>query len=515
MGTSIAAPTTIAAIDAGSNAIRAQVGALVGNGELTSLQSERIPVRLGHRAFTLGELDNETIDAAVAAFARFRKLFDYHGVERYRAVATSATRSVRNRELLLHRIHYETGIELEVIDGEEEIRLVRLAVEHAFGPRPVPELLMDLGGGSMEVGRQSGGKWRSVSMPIGTVRLMETFELVGAMSGDEVKMLRRYIRTLLERFGIEQFAREHEELTVGTGGNADALARIFGKEREGMWTVKRDELQKGVEQMCALSIEERMKEYGVREDRAEVMAIAGIALSEVLVAIDAAGIVAPDVGVRDGLMLELAAETSSEQHELSEHAALLGAFRVFMARLGHETTHGEHVRRLATTIFDQTRELHGLDERAREVLELASLVHDLGEVVDRRAHHRHSEYLVLNGRIPGLTSPLREMVAALARAHRKSMPDTSKHDAYGSLKAEEREVIDKLVPIIRVADALDTDHRHLVQALHIDREAKRKWKLHVDPHAGESPSAETISRRNHLFERVYGVELVTEVEALS
>jgi exopolyphosphatase/guanosine-5'-triphosphate,3'-diphosphate pyrophosphatase len=146
-------PVRLGAIDTGSNAIRVVIAEL-GAAELQRIEAERVPVRLGHNAFTRGELDSTTIDAAVAAFVHFRQRFDHHGVSLYRAVATSAVRNATNRDVLLHRIYHEAGIELDVIEGEEEARLVRKAVQYAIGaayptsaPGPQLRAILDLGGG--------------------------------------------------------------------------------------------------------------------------------------------------------------------------------------------------------------------------------------------------------------------------------------------------------------------------------------------------------------------------------
>ncbi|HEY6038490.1 MAG TPA: hypothetical protein VIV58_29610, partial [Kofleriaceae bacterium] len=117
----MATRTRLGAIDAGSNAIRVVIAELSGT-ELVRIEAERIPVRLGHNAFTQGTLEEGTIDAAVAAFIHFRELFDQHQVSIYRAITTSAVRNASNRDVLLHRLYHEAGIELEVIEGEEEAR---------------------------------------------------------------------------------------------------------------------------------------------------------------------------------------------------------------------------------------------------------------------------------------------------------------------------------------------------------------------------------------------------------
>src|SRR5262245_25987981 len=220
-------PTRLGAIDAGSNAIRVVIGEL-GPTDLVRIEAERVPVRLGHRAFTRGELDPETVDHSVAAFVHFRERFDALGVTIYKAVATSAVRGASNREVLLHRLYHEAGIELEVIEGEEEARLVRKAVTYAIAQAmpgagaPQLKAILDLGGGSLEVNLRHGTAWRGYTLPVGTVRLLETFGLDGAIADPEAGMVRRYTATLMHT--ITQ-SLGGTGIAAATGGNAEALAK--------------------------------------------------------------------------------------------------------------------------------------------------------------------------------------------------------------------------------------------------------------------------------------------------
>ena len=505
------APVTIASIDAGSNAIRMQISAIVG-GELVALESERVAVRLGSNAFTVGELNAETMDAAVSAFHRFRKLFDYHGVEHYRAVATSATRTVRNRETLLSDIYYQTGITLEVIDGEEEFRLVRDAVVAAMAGQARPPYLVDLGGGSLEVGYEVNGEWESISLPVGTVRMMESFGLTGAISDEEERMVRRLVRGLLVKNGIASYRQPDAHAIVATGGNAEALARLFGTERDGVWVLSRRSLEQALAKLLPMPESAREVAWGIRRDRAEVIGIAGIVFLVVMELLEVDELLAPCVGVREGILRELRDQQLTGRGAVSTHASLVGGFRMLAQRLGHDIAHGEDVRRMALRLFDGLAALHRLPPQARKVLELAALVHDIGEVIDRKAHHRHSEYIVLHGRVPGLTSPLREQVAALSRAHRKSWPEAPKHGAYAKLSKEDRLVVDRLVPILRIADALDTNHRDEVRGISLKREGDG-WVIVV--HATRELHMKPLARRNADFLKGYGVPVSMALEVTS
>ena len=460
-------PPHLAAIDAGSNAIRVVVAQHDAADTLTVLEADRLPVRLGHRAFTHGRLDAPTMDAAVDAFARFRKLFDDHDVTRYRAVATSAMRSASNRELLQHRLFHETGIELEVISGYEEARLVRRAVTRAFEGQELPRALLDLGGGSLEIGLRTGRRWRSDSLPIGTVRLMETFGIRGAIATDEARMVRRFVHSLVHGHRDGLGALDHDGWGAATGGNPVALARLFGRPHahSGMLRLDLDALEEALPSVLEKSIEERMEAYAVREDRAEVMAIAGLLLATAMDELALRTVVVPGVGIREGLLLELADATSHEGlvPPTPPRKALRWAARRFARRVGHDYTHGEQVRELSCALFDQLSMVHGLARDDRLPLELAAILHDVGEVIDRRSHHKHSEYMVLNGRISGLESPLREVVAATVRAHRGSTPSAAKHHTFASLSASDQDRVVRLAALLRLADSLDTQHRQRIR----------------------------------------------------
>ncbi|MCE9575162.1 MAG: HD domain-containing protein [Deltaproteobacteria bacterium] len=455
-------PTVLGAIDAGSNAIRVVVAEL-GPTSLRRIEAERVPVRLGHGAFTHGELDRRTLDEAVAAFIHFRELFDRHNVTRYRAVGTSAIRNAANREVLLHRLHHEAGIDVEVIGGDEEARLVRKAVVHAFAGQPVPRCILDLGGGSLEINLRSGTSWRGRSLPIGTVRLLETFAIDGALSDAEAGMVRRYAAAL-----IQTAAPRTADVGVAaaSGGNADALARLLGGDGPNP-SFELAALERALPDLIGASVQGRMDKYGVRRDRAEVMGVAALVFATVGRQIGIQRFIAPGVGVREALLLELA-EAAAELQVRTAGAhdkALLTAARSFASRVEHDTSHGEQVRTLARALFLQLKDLHQLPDELLVVLEVAALLHDVGEVVHTRGHHKHSEYLIRNGRIAGLDGDRRELVALVARCHRKPTADVKKWIADAGLSKDQRLHARRLAALLRLADGLDSEHQQRVESL--------------------------------------------------
>lgn len=451
----------LGAIDAGSNAIRVVIAEVV-DGELTRIDAERISVRLGHNAYTSGELDSKTIDEAVAAFVQFRQRFDANQVTSYRAVATSAIRNATNRDALLHRLYHEANIELDVIEGEEEARLVRKAVLHAMASSP-PDAILDLGGGSLEVNLYHDAAWRGHSLPVGTVRLLETFGLDGPIADAEAGMVRRYAATLMGPI----IRGATPTVAAITGGNAEALAKILGDGDPTAPSFALVDLEKGLPSIVGATVEERMTKFGFKKDRAEVIGIAALVFATVARQLGLQRLVAPGVGVREGLLLELA-ETSREDQIKVEGAhdkALVTAARSFANRIDHNTTHGEHVRFLSRSLFQQLRDVHGLPEHCGVLIEVGALLHDVGEVVNHRGHHKHSEYLIRWGRIPGLDDTGREMVALMARCHRKD-PARAKHMINEStLSKEQRLEVRRMTALLRVADGLDTGHRSRIEQI--------------------------------------------------
>jgi len=498
-------PTRLGAIDAGSNAIRAVVAELSPSGALTRVESVRAAVRLGHGAFTVGELDHATIDAAVAAFADFARLFQEHHVEHYRAIATSAVRNARNRDVLLHRIYAETGIELEPVTGEEEARLVRKAVRNAYRGRPAPTTILDLGGGSLELNVRNVSRWTEATLPLGTVRLMEFLGLEGSIGEAEAGMIRRLVSTLVHTVLPDPKGRGFEP-AVACGGNAEAYATLLGAEVDGAQSFTLRDLDRALPELLAADVPTRMSRYGVRRDRAEVMGIAGLVFSTVARELGITQLLVPGVGLRDALLFELAA-TLPELREKAVDArakAALTSARMFAARLGHDPSHGEQVLHLARALFDQLQPLHKLRPELRHVLEIACVLHDVGEVVHVSGHHKHGEYMVRWGRLHGLEGDQRKMVAALVRAHRKSPPSAPKHPSYTELSASRRAEVEKLLPVLRLADGLDTAHRQRVRAVTATVQDK-KVTLALDVEGPPPADPSLYLRKVQLFEQTFGV----------
>ncbi|HKF26159.1 MAG TPA: hypothetical protein VKB24_09290, partial [Candidatus Acidoferrum sp.] len=232
-------PVHIAAIDAGSNAVRLSVVRAFSALDIEPLHNERYPLRLGESVFVRSRFSEDMFKKAAKAFRHFRDVMDEFGVNRYRAVATSASREAGNRLAFLKRIRQRSGIKLEVISAAEESRLGREAVFAALGPDSQARCIADLGGGSLEISILHDHRVQhTAQLPVGTVRLMTTLNLHGEIRPVQAEQVRKYCRALLES-KLPSCPNLADGLTVALGGNAETLANVApGPRLHGLSTLE-------------------------------------------------------------------------------------------------------------------------------------------------------------------------------------------------------------------------------------------------------------------------------------
>lgn len=514
----LAEPIHIAAIDAGSNALRFSIARALSPLDIEVLLSERCPVRLGENAFTEQRISEETLSLAAKAFRDFRGKMNEFGVAAYRAVATSAAREARNRRALAARVQRAAGIRLEVISEAEESLLGRTAVLAALGHERAPRVIVDLGGGSLELSiLRDSVLEHSVQLPVGAVRLMETLNLAGPMRPKHVEQVRRYVRALLE----SRLPRRPDlsgGIAAVCGGNAEALAQIAPGPREGGFrSLDLSRLRAHLSDIVERDVGGRMKAFGVRRDRADVMGIAAVILLALGRFLNLRVMLVPGVGVRDGLLQDLAHKHFARQREPRYDAAardLLTAVRWYARRLDSDQHHSEHVRELARMLFDELRPVHGLPAESRLLLEAAGLLHDIGHIVNHRGHHKHGEYLVRNADIAGLDSEQRDMVACIVRYHNRKSEPAGHHSGYAALDPAQRKRVRALASLLRIAEGFD--HSHQQSVARVEASFKRgEIGLRVTARGDAAEDIQDAQRGAALFEREYGVRVFIRASVAS
>jgi exopolyphosphatase / guanosine-5'-triphosphate,3'-diphosphate pyrophosphatase len=507
----LAKPLHLAAIDAGSNAFRLIIARVRSSEDWEVVDSYRAPVRLGHSVFTAGKFDRKTLRDAASAFRQFRRLMDAHGVTAYHAVATSAAREARNSHVLVERLRHVAKINLEVISGEEEARLVRVATLRAMRNLDAPRFILDLGGGSLELSElRRGVLQRSIGLPLGTVRLMEAFRVQGAIHEHTADDLRLHVLSVLQS-ALPNRPRPTTAFTVACGGNAETLAGLApGPRVSGLGTLNARLLQERLLQILQLDVESRMKSFAVRRDRAEVMGVAAIVLVTVARWLRFRSMITPRVGVREGLLNELAAaqmglpEPTVEQRKDAQ--VMIAGAESFACRVHCDLKHGEQVRRLALQLFDQLWPYHRMDFELRTILEAGAILHDSGHLIHRKAHHRHGEYLVRNAKITALRGWAKNMTGCLVRYHNGKSEPSAAHKLYASLDRGRRKQARILAGMLRLAERLESDHHQAIAGLTVEG-GPHEMRVHVELQNDSRLNLAGIERKARLLERELNLHL--------
>jgi exopolyphosphatase/guanosine-5'-triphosphate,3'-diphosphate pyrophosphatase len=502
--------TRVAAIDVGTNAMRCVLVEVGEDHEPLVLENVRTPVRLGSHVFLTGQIGSSAGDRAVEAFRGFRGMIDKLDVTHVQAVATSAFREASDAEVIRDRIREETGIEVRVISGAEEAHLVRRAIGSVLDLSRGRTGAVDVGGGSVEVlVMKDGDVVRAESFDMGAVRLLEA--LPGDGGTDFFSLLTEYVEAIRARV-LTAMGREPLSFLAATGGSIVTLAELAGDDavgepvlREGVRVIPLARLNKWVRKLAAVSFHERIEQFGLREDRADVILPAGVVYLKIGEIFGVDRIFVPSVGLKDGLILdtidELARLGALEERRREIRATALGLGR----RYHLDEPHGVRVADLALSLFDQLGNLHGLGEDERTLLETAAILHDVGLYVSMAKHHKHSYYLISESDLVGLDRREREIVANVARYHRKASP-TAKHPPFAALSREDRILVERLAAILRAADVLDREHRQNVQAVKV-RRGENEILLELEADGDLLLERWAARRKFGLFGAVFGVKL--------
>lgn len=469
-----------AAIDIGSNAMRLAIGSFDKKGCLTIHATRRAPVRLGGDVFRSGSLSPTTMEQGVAAFLEFESLLRMHDVSVCRAVATSALRDATNAQVFIDRVRRATGISIEVITGDEEARLIYGAVSNLVPLQNGTSLLLDIGGGSVELTLiHRGALIFSDSVNLGTVRLLE---MVRGKKNDQellLKLLRQYADRIKTRIARTKKVRTITRL-IGTGGNIDTLGdlrkSVLGKK--GTRSLHRIELLRLMKTLQGMSIKDRIEKLKLRPDRADVIIPAMALVAGVMSESKVNTITIPRTGLRDGVLFDLFEQFSSadDSTSLQRNLSHVRSYAIEVGRrYAFDEKHALHAVKLALQIFDQTRGIHNLGGEERALLEIATLVHDIGHFVNSSNHHEHSAYIIRSSHFVGLSEEERELVALIARYHRGDLP-SNRDDAFARLSKAHKKAVVVLAAIIRLIEELDREHLRRVSKIVI---RKRGRTLHM------------------------------------
>ena len=499
---------TIAAIDVGSNAIRLSIANTNADGSYDTVYNVREPVRLGQDVFTKGTISANAVERTVQAFKNFGEQLDRHSVKHIRVVATSALREARNRDTLLNAVKESTGIEISVIGGEEEARLIHVAVREKINLKNKLALLVDIGGGSVEVSLADDSTVLCTeSYAMGSVRLLR---LLGEKAGEERfnTLVTEYVDATQRRLEGE-IGNQKIDFCIGTGGSIESIGDLRKElyEKNSNSKITEEELRSLVKKLRGTTFEERIRDLRLRPDRADVIVPAAIVLHKIVQQAGVEEVMIPGIGLKDGVLVEMISELGNQQKR-SYREQVLESARRLGRKYSFDEPHAATVAKLALQIFDQTKTSHELDGESRLLLEVAALLHDIGHYVNVSNHHKHTLYLLQSSPLTGLSSLQMQLVANIARYHRKSFPKPQ-HKNYEELTPKQRLLISRLAAILRLADALDLEHRSTVHEVKVEVKQPR-FIFSMNGKGDMLLEKWALVNKRDLFESVFDANVVVE-----
>jgi len=464
----------IAAIDIGTNSLHMIVVRVRPDLSFEIIDREKEMVRLGAGGLDGRALTPEVMHAALQVLSKFRRLAESHRVDKIIAVATSAVREAENGGEFLHAITEQTGIRARIIVGTEEARLIHLAAVYGVGNPAETIVVVDIGGGSVEITRGIGATVETGrSFKLGVIRLTERFVKSDPLvPRDERKLVKHIVAQAGEY--LDKIARLGFDRVIGTSGTILSLGAIAtGQQGRSAGTVLRNRrvpakaLRRVKNDLVELSLEKRLRVPGLEPRRADLSVAGAVLLDAIVRRLGAEDITLCDMSLREGLVLDYIARHRKEIAQADRYPDIRRRSIVELAeRCNYWPEHATQVARLSMAIFEETRAVHGLTDREREWLEYAALLHDIGSHISYEQHHKHSYYLIKNGDLRGFEPEEVDTIALVARYHRSATPK-KRHVEYGRLPRKRRQAIRTLAAILRLAESLDRSHAQSLSSVEL------------------------------------------------
>ena len=460
----------IAAIDIGTNSIHMIVVQVRPDLSFEVIDREKDMVRLGAGGLDGRNLTPTAMAAALQTLSKFRRLAESHKVDEIVAAATSATREAENGGDFIAEVDRQTGIRIRVISGTEEARLIHLAAGYGVDIGGTTAVVVDIGGGSVEVTLGTATQLTHArSFKTGVIRLTERYVQSDPLSGRDE---RRIIKHLNREMGsyLDQIAARGFDRVIGTSGTILSLGTMAAGDDGRADDVRNRRvsakaLHRLRKHIVESDIQERLRIPLMDPRRADLSVAGSVLFDTIIRRLGAEEFTLCDLALREGLVLDYVHRNSARIRKVERYPDVRRRSVIELGeRCGYWSEHAQQVARLALSVFDQTRSVHGMSDREREWLEYGALLHDIGVHISYERHHRHSYYLIKNGDLRGFDPQETEVIALIARYHRQATPKKS-HEGYGDVPGALRKKVRALSAMVRLAEGLDRSHAQALGGL--------------------------------------------------
>lgn len=510
----------VTAIDLGTNSFHAVIVDIFPDGSFYTIDKLKEMVLLQDKGMG-DKLSEDAFERGITALKRIKTLSDHQGSEKILAYATSAIREAENGGEFIQKVIDEIGIKIVAIPGRLEAELIGLAVQHGVKMPAKPSLIMDVGGGSVEFILADREKFYFVtSKKMGVAKMTARFVDSDPLSGQDIHTLEQHYRNQLTEVA-QSFAIHRGSMLIGSSGTMENIALMVSHRNESSPNLSVNELKFTAKEffdfyddVIKMNEKERSKLKGLDEKRVALLPAGLVLLRYVLKTFGIKEIKISSQALREGIILRYINQEMSDlkQAEYVEDPRRRSVMELVQKCEWHEH-HSRHVAKMALQIFDNLQDDLALSDADRELLEYAAYMHDIGYHISHRKHHKHALYLIRNADLRGFNEDEIEIMANVARYHRRSTPK-SRHKHFDKLEKKDKENVKKLSGILRIADGLDRSHYQNVRSMTIEKSDK---EIVIYILTEEDPQLEIwgAMRKNSLFKEITGKKLtIKESEVL-
>ena len=506
----------VAVFDLGSTSFQLLVADAERDGGLTPVLRDRVVLNLGADVAATGRVRPEAVERATQVVRRFQNLAARVDVDETIPVATAAFREAANRPELASVLEDAIGTPIRILSGDLEVGATVAGIRSSVVIDGDPWLAFDLGGGSLEVALVEHGAVRwTETFPLGAAWVTATMVESDPIPRTERRTIKQAVRDQLEP-ARERSGAPEDAPCIAAGGTAGALARLLAAERWPAPPASLNQFTVGVEALSDLARElagldqtDRLALPGIDERRAEILPAGALVLATALAVFGAEATVHSEWGLREGVILEeIGASPPASAVELRA-----AAVDRLARRWGPEAEHQGWVRRHALDLFDETRVLHELSDRDRELLSYAATLHDIGVRISPDKSHRHGAYLVEHGGLRGFSPQEVATMASMIRFHRGAGWPKPSYGPYAGLDAREREACKILTGILRIAHGLgraDESDVVRIRAEHREGELLILVSGSANPRGAVAEAEERAGVLERALDRTIRFEIVPE-----
>lgn len=509
----------LAVIDIGTNSIHMVLADIGKKYSYTIVDRIKEMARLGDGTFTSHRLSQVAMERGLAVLKRFSLLAKNKGCDIILPVATSAVREAKNGGDFLQLVRKELGLRVRVITGEEEARLIYLGVRHSMNLSDSPAMIVDIGGGSVELMACTPKRLKFVrSLKLGAIRLKDQYLQTDPPDRTMIHRMEQTVTQALKKSLLKKNVALLGFL-VATSGMAGNLAEIIYLARTGrvlsqvdMAVIDLKEIKEVEQLLRTKDMEGRLKIPGLDSRRVDTLYPGVMVLRVLMERLGMKQVRISDKAIREGVIYDFIQQhleglrAEQEIPNVRRRQVLLLA-----RRYRYPKVHAHHTAKLALSLFDQTQSIHGMGEAEREWLDYAALLHDIGYHIQEHQHHKHTYYLMTHADLPGFSSDEIGIMANVARYHRRGLPKVG-HQGFKFLNAEQRKTVLGLSAILRIADGLDRTHFSVVKSVKV--ELGKSLRLHVVFRYDPELELWATERRKKLFEQTFHCRIILSPRAV-